>query len=213
LNGILASVVSGSGSSEPVTFDAATFAQFSVTSSDPEDYGGGTYTYLKVGTNLAQLSLSFTLPPGNSNSLGPIDLVFTNHYNGYFTNEDGGDTGGISLHVASAALVPTSVVGKTLSAVSGSDGKTTKIKLTTAVGFTKTPANNSSSGSSSGNYTFTRLSPVCAVFAFSFTSAADVGQTAYVQATFTSGIGGTYFAMVFDKFGALQDVDTGSFSM
>lgn len=212
LNGILASVVPSHGSPEAVGFDAATFAQSSASSTDAEDYGGGTYTYLKVSTNLGQLSLSFTLPPGNSNMLGPVDLVFTNHFAGYFTNEDSGDTGGINLSVATA-FVPTSVVGKTLSAISSGNGKTTKIKLTTATGFTKTPANNSSSGSSSGTYTFTRLSPVGGVFAFSFTSAADVGQTAYVQATFTSATSGTYFAMVFDQFGALQDIDTGHFSM
>jgi hypothetical protein len=152
------------------------------------------------------------MPPGNSNDLGPIDLVFTNHYAGYFTNEGGGDAGQINLNVATA-FVPTTVVGKTLSAVSIGNGKTIKIKLATAVGFTKTPANNSSSGTSSGNYTFTRLSPVCGVFAFSFTSAADLGQTAYVQATFTSATAGTYFAMVFDSFGVLQDIDEGHFTM
>ena len=213
LNGILASVTPATGSPEAVGFDLSTFAQASTTNStDPEDFGGGTYTYLKIDTNLAQLSLSVTMPPGSSNDVGPIDLVFTNHYAGYFTNEDGGDTGQISMSIASA-FVPTTVVGKTLSAVSSSNGKTIKIKLATATNFTKTPANNSSSGSSLGTYTFTRLSPVCGVFGFSFTSLADLGQTAYVQATFTSATGGTYFAMVFDSFGVLQDMDAGSFSM
>jgi uncharacterized repeat protein (TIGR02543 family) len=213
LNGLLASVTPATGSPESVGFDLSTFAQTSTTNStDPADNGGGTYTYLKIDTNLAQLSLSVNLPPGTSNSVGPIDLVFTNHYAGYFTNEDGGDTGQISLNIASA-FVPATVVGKTLSAVSSSNGKAIKIKLATATGFTKTPANNSSSGSSSGTYTFTRLSPVCGVFAFAFTSPADLGQTAYVQATYTSATGGTYFAMVFDSFGALQNVDEGHFTM
>jgi len=212
LNGILASVTPATGAPESVSFDLSTFAQASTTNStDPEDFGGGTYTYLKIDTNLAQLSLSVTMPPGSSNDVGPIDLVFTNHYAGYFTNEDGGDTGQINMSIASA-FVPTTVVGKTLSAVSSGNGKTIKIKLATATSFTKTPANNSSSGSSSGTYTFTRLSPVCGVFAFSFTGV-DLGQTAYVQATFTSATGGTYFAMVFDSFGVLQDIDEGHFTM
>ena len=213
LPGIVALVTPAAGSVESVSFDPSSFAQTSTgNSTDPEDYGGGGYTYTKKDTNLAQLSLAFNLPPGNSNNVGPIDLVFTNHYAGYFTNESGGDTGQINLSAATI-FVPTTVVGKTVSAVSGGNGKTIKIKLSTATAFTKTPANNSSSGSSSGNYTFERLSPVCLAFAFSFTSAADAGETAYVQLTFTSAKGGTYFAMVFDSSGFLQDIDMGNFTM
>jgi uncharacterized repeat protein (TIGR02543 family) len=213
LNGILASVTPAIGSTEAVGFDLSTFSQTSTTNStDPEDFGGGTYTYLKIDTNLAQLSLSSTLPPGSSNDVGPIDLVFTNHYAGFFTNEDGGKTGQISLTIPTA-LVPTTVIAKTISAVSSNNGKTIKIKLATATTFTKTPANNSNSGSSSGTYTFKRLSPVCGAFAFSFTSPADLGQTAYVQLTFTSATGGTYFAMVFDILGDVVDTDEGHFAM
>jgi hypothetical protein len=213
LKGLLASVTPAIGSPEAVGFDVSNFSQSSTAgSTDPQDYGGGTYSYLKVDTNLAQLSLAFTLPPGNSNNLGPIDLVFTNHYAGYFTNENGGDLGQISFSAA-ATLVPTTVVGKTVSIVSSNTTHTIKIKLTTATGFTKTPANNSNSGTSPGTYTFTRLSPVGCAFAFTFTGAADLGQSAYLQLTFTSATGGTYVAMVFDSFGVLQDVDAGHFSM
>ncbi len=213
LKGIIALVTPVNGSPESVGFDPSNFAQTSTANStDPQDYGGGTYTYLKVDTNLAQLSLASTLPPGNSNNIGPIDLVFTNHFTGYFSNENGGDMGQINLSTATT-FVPAAVTGKTLSAVSSNGGKTIKIKLSSATNFTKTPANNSSSGTSSGNYTFTRLSPVCGAFAFSFTSFGDLGETAYVQATFTSATGGTYFAMVFDSSGILQDVDVGHFTM
>ena len=98
LKGLLASVTPATGSPEAVGFDVSNFSQSSTASStDPQDYGGGTYTYLKVDTNLAQLSLVFSFPPGNSNVLGPIDLVFTNYYAGYFTNENGGDMGQISF--------------------------------------------------------------------------------------------------------------------
>jgi uncharacterized repeat protein (TIGR03803 family) len=212
LNGLVALVSPATGSQETVGFDLTSFSQTS-TSNDgnSDDYGAGAYTYLKADTNVAQLSLAFTMPPGNSNALSPISLIFTNHYAGYFTNGDG-DTGGISLQVA-AASVPATVVGKTITAVSDGNGKTIKIKLATTTTFTKTPANNSSSGTSSGNYTFTRLSPVCASFNASFTSAADAGQSAYLQLTFTSATGGTYFVMVFDGLGVLQDIDTGHFTM
>lgn len=212
LNGLLALVTPTSGAQELVGFDLATFSQTSAANTgDSEDYGGGPYTYLKTDTNLAQLSLAVILPPALSNNIGPINLVFTNHYAGYFTNDDG-DSGGIDVQVATA-FIPATVVGKTLTAVNDSDGKTAKIKLATATTFTKTPANGSSSGTSSGNYTFTRLSPVCGIFVLAFTNAADAGQTAYVQTTFTSATAGTYFVMVFDGLGVLQDIDVGHFTM
>lgn len=213
LNGLVAAIAPASGSAEVVSFDPSMFAQSSTQNSfDPEDYGAGSYTYLKVETNMAQLSLNFTAPPVSSNGVGPVDLVFTNHYLGYFSNEAGGDVGSIHLQIATN-FVPASLVGKTLNAVSSGNGKTVKIKLSTATAFTKTPSNNSSSGSSSGNYTFTRFSPLCGILAFSFTSAADAGQKAFVQITFTSATGGTYFVMSFDSFGTLQDTDVGQFSL
>src|SRR5207342_1011907 len=120
---------------EALGFDQTTFAQTSASiDENPEDYGGGTYTYLKTDTNMAQLSLAFSAPPGNSNDIGAINLVFTNHYSGYFTN-DSAEFGGLNLLVANA-VVPTTLVGKTLTAVSSNNGKTTKIKLTSATAFT-----------------------------------------------------------------------------
>lgn len=212
LNGLLAVVSPDSGAQLAVGFDQTTFSETSSSNDgNPDDYGGGTFTYSKTDTNMAQLSLAFNAPPGSSNSIGPINLIFTNHYAGYFTN-DPSDVGTITLRVANA-VVPTTLVGKTLTAVSSGNGKSTKIKLTSATAFTKTPANNSSSGSSAGTYTFTRLSPICAVLSATFTSPADVGQTAYLQLTYTSASGGTYFVMVFDGSGTLQDIDTGTFSM
>ncbi len=212
LNGLLALVAPDSGSQEAVGFDQTTFAQTSSSNDgNPDDYGAGAYTYVKTDTNMAQLSLAFNAPPGASNNIGPITLVFTNHYACYFTN-DGGDTGGINLQV-SPTFVPATIVGKTVSAVSSHNGKTTKIKFSTATAFTKTPSNNSSSGSSSGTYVFTRSSPTCGIIAATFTSPADAGQTAYLQLTFTNAKGGTYFVMVFDNAGVLQDVDVGTFTM
>jgi uncharacterized repeat protein (TIGR03803 family) len=212
LNGLLAAVSPNGGAAEALGFDQMTFSQTSSSNDgDPEDYGGGTYTYLKTDTNHAQLSLAFNAPPGNSNDVGAINLVFTNHYSGYFTN-DSAEFGGLNLLVANA-VVPTTLVGKTLTAVSGNNGKTTKIKLTSATAFTKTPANNSSSGSSAGTYTFTRLSPLCVILSATFTSPADASQTAYLQLTYTSATSGSYFVMVFDNLGVLQDIDVGTFTM
>ena len=212
-NGLLASVSPNGGAQSVIGFDVTNFAQASPAKDlNPDEYGGGTYVYVKTDTNMAQLSLAFSEPaPGATNSIGPITLVFTNHYAGYFTNGDS-NTGGINLAVATP-FIPASLVGKTISAVSSQNSKTTKIKFSTATTFTKTPSNNSSSGSSSGTYVFTRFSPICGVVNATFTSPADAGQTAYLQLTFTSAKGGTYFVMSFDNLGVLQDVDVGTFSM
>lgn len=211
LNGLLAAVTPTNGSSEAVGFDISTFAQTSTANSTNwQDYGAGTYSYLKVDTNLAQLSLGFASPPATSNNVGPVDLVFTNHYAAYFSNESSGDVGGFDLNIAPSFMPPT-VVRRTLTAT-GSDGSKVKIKLATATTFTKTPANNSTTGMSSGTYTFMRFSPVCGMFTFVFTDAADAGETAYAQITYTSSKGGDYFVMTFDAIGNLQDVDSGQFS-
>lgn len=211
LNGLLAAVAPANGSAEAVSFDVSTFAQVSLANSTNwQDYGAGSYTYLKIDTNLAQLSLAFTAPPATSNSVGPVDLVFTNHYAAYFSNESGGDVGAFELNVATN-LMPTTVVRKTLTTAS-SDDSVAKIKLATATTFTKTPANNSTTGTSSGTYTFTRFSPVCGMFTFVFTDAADAGQIAYAQTTFTTASSGSYFVTTFDGLGNLQDLQEGQFT-
>jgi len=52
---------------------------------------------------------------------------------------------------------------------------------------------------------------VCGVFTFSYTSAGAAGRTSYLQLTFSSATGGTFFVMSFDNTGALEDIDTGNF--
>jgi uncharacterized repeat protein (TIGR03803 family) len=210
LNGLLASVTPTNGPAESVGFDPSTFAQAGIgNDSNADDYGAGTYSYVKTDTNMAQLSLAFTNPPSSSNDLGPITLVFTNHYSGYFTNGDDGSTGGFNVAIATA-FTPSTVIAKTITATSANNAKVTTINLSTGT-FVKTPANNSNTGSSSGNYTFTRYSPVGGMFSLAFTDAADAGATAYLQTTFTSATGGSYFVLIFDNTGTLQDTDNGTF--
>jgi uncharacterized repeat protein (TIGR02543 family) len=212
LNGLLALVAPASGSTEEVGFDVATFAQTGGTNSaNAQDYGAGGYTYLKIDTNHAQLSLTFTTPPAGSNTVGPVDLVFTNHYAGYFSNEAEGDVGNLALSIATN-FIPAKVVGKTITTVSSS-GRIAHFKLASAVGFTETPANNSVTGTSSGTYTFKRFSPVCGVFALAYTDAIAAGQSAYLQITFATRTTGSYFVVGFDSSGVLQDVDNGRFTM
>jgi uncharacterized repeat protein (TIGR03803 family) len=207
LNG-LASVSQTNGTQEIVAFDVSTFSQTSLSpDGSPDDNGGGLYQYAKTDTNTAQLSLAFNALPGNSNNVGPLILVFTNHYMGYFTN-DGGDTGGINLALP-PALIPTSLSGKTLTGTSSKNGHVTKVKFASATAFSLT----SNSGPSSGTYTFTRFSPISGVVVASFTSAGAVGRKSYLQLTFLTAKSGTFFVMSFDSLGVLEDTDAGTFSM
>jgi uncharacterized repeat protein (TIGR03803 family) len=208
MNGILADVTPVGGAQVIVGFDLSAFAQTSASNDgDPDDYGGGTYTYSKTDTNMAQLSLAFTKPPGNSNNVGPLTLVFTNHYAGYLTNGSG-DSGGINLQTATA-FVPATMVGKTLTGVSSQSANTTKVKFASATAFSLT----SSGGARSGNYTLARLSPTCEALTFTYTSSGAAGRTSYLQLTFSTATGGTFFVMSFDNTGALEDIDAGTFTM
>jgi uncharacterized repeat protein (TIGR03803 family) len=208
LNGSTASVTPNNGSAEVVGFDVSTFSQTGeANDGNPDDYGGGLYEYAKTDTNMAQLSLVFNAVPGNSSTVGPITLVFTNHYTGYFTN-DSGETGGINI-VLNPAVIPTSLSGKTLTGMSNKNGHTTKVKFSSATAFSLT----SNSGPSSGTYTFTRLSPISGMVVVSFTDPADAGRTSYLQLTFFTAKTGMFFVMSFDNLGVLEDTDAGTFSM
>jgi uncharacterized repeat protein (TIGR03803 family) len=213
LNGLLAQAAPSNGSPESIGFDLTSFAQSGTdTDTNRDDFGVGNYTYNKTGTNTGQLTLSFASPPAETNDTGSVDLIFTNHYAGYFTNTNSGDFGGINLVVATN-FVPGSLAGKTVAAVQSDGSQTNTLNLVNAVGFTKTPANNGGGGSSSGTYTFTRFSPVCGLLTLTFTNTADLGSVVYVQTIFTNSTAGNYFVTSFDNLGVLQDTGTGRFTV
>jgi hypothetical protein len=211
LNGLLVLVTPDPtfGTPESVGFDPALFAQTGE-DTNAENYGMGNYTYAKSGTNTAQLSLTFTDPPGDTNA-SALELVFTNHYLGYFTNTDSGDTGGFAAAIVTN-YIPATLFGRTLVAVdAGSGGKTNRITFTTGGNFVKTPANNGSAGTSAGSYAWSRYSPVCGLLKFTF-GGADTGQVSFVQATFTNATSGVFFKTSFNG-GALSDRGNGGFKL
>jgi hypothetical protein len=213
LNGLLVQVQPYGNSNEIAGFDISTFAQAGLTGdTNTEDYGVGTYGYVKTGTNTAQLTLTNTAAPEQiTNSPGTIGLVFTSHYSGIFTN-DSGDNGTLSAAV-SGGFVPATLGGRTLVATKAGSGNVTTLVLGAKGKFTKTPANGGGAGASTGTYVFTRYSPVAGMLVLTFTDAADAGQTAYVQVTFKSAAGGTYFTSSFDNTGTLTDTSTGPFTL
>jgi hypothetical protein len=94
--------------------------------------------------------------------------------------------------------------------VSTNNNKTITIKLTSATAYKKSPANNSNTGSSTGSYTYSQLSPISGIFAFVLTGEA---KTAYIQLSFTSTTAGTYITLIYDDLGVLQDSDIGHFTL
>jgi cyclophilin family peptidyl-prolyl cis-trans isomerase len=210
LNGLLVQVQPDGGSAESAGFDLGTFAQAgAVADTNADDYGVGTYGYIKTGTNTAQLMLTNTLPP-NLQGGGPetITLVFTNHYTALFTNESG--NGGTLSAAVSGVFVPATLAGRTVAATLSSGNKTT-IVLSANGTFSKTPSNSGIAGASKGIYEFTRFSPTTEMLKLTFTDSADAGQRTYVQATFKSAIAGGCFVSSFDNTGTLTDTQVGTF--
>jgi hypothetical protein len=210
LNGLLASVTMDNSSPEKVAFDLTTFAQASSTNNnDSDDWGVGNYIYVKTDTNTAQLSLAFTSPPNKTNeSVGPLNLIFTNHYAGYFTNDE--ESGGFSLIIPNPT-VPLSLAGRTLVANETGSNGTNTIKFLNGTAFTATKTGGSSSHTSSGFYTYSRFSPVGAMVAFTFTNTADAGTSVYAQLQFTNNTAGTFLVTRFDDLGVMQDTRAGRF--
>jgi hypothetical protein len=213
LNGLLVQVQASNSSPESVGFDISSFGQTGLSGdTNVEDYGVGGYGYVKTGTNTAQLTLTITAPPEQTNnSPGTIGLVFTNHYSGFFTN-DSGENGTVSAAV-SGSFVPATLGGRTVMVTQAGSSKVTTVVLGANGKFSKRPSNNGGAGASTGTYVFKRYSPVGGMLVLSFTDAADAGQTAYVQVTFKSAAAGTYFLSSFDNTGTLTDLITGPFTL
>ncbi len=209
LNGLLATVTQehGGGTNlQTVGFDPVHFAQTG-TDTNADNYGVGQYLYHKTGTNTAHIALTYLAPPAQSNQESEVSFVFTNHYGGYFTNDDGG-LAGISLVVATN-FFPGSVTGKTLVATNTGSTNVTTLKFVSQISFTQTGGG----GSSAGNYSLTRFSPVSGLLVLTYTNAARVGQTAYVQTTYTNAANGVFFVNTFDSLGNLQDSSGGKFKL
>ena len=209
LNGLLATVTqshSGSTNVQAVGFDLVTFA-LTGRDTNADNYGVGQYLYTKTGTNTAQVALTYTMPPTQSNQEAEVSFVFTNHYSGYFTNDDG-DLAGISLVIATNFL-PGLVSGKTLVATNPAAATGTSLKFVNRVSFAQT----GSGGSGTGLYTLTRYSPVSGMLILTYTNVAKLGQVAYVQTTFTNAANGVFFVNSFDNLGNLQSTSNGKFKL
>lgn len=207
LNGLLLQAYPAGGIPESIGFDITTFAQSGDNSTNSDDYGAGSYIYQKNSTNTAQLELAYTAPPNVTNNSGGINIVFTNHYAGYFTNGGDHSSGGIVATIASNNL-PATITGKTLTAIDAESGQTNIIAFPSAGVFSKVPASGGS-----GFYTFQRFSPLGGLLTLSYTNGPQLGGTVFVQTTFTNISAGTYFATSFTNIPGNPDVGNGRFNL
>jgi uncharacterized repeat protein (TIGR02543 family) len=177
---------------------------YSLTGTDTnfEDYGVGIYSYVKTGTNTAQLFATNTAPPPVSSNVIALDVTFTNANSASYSNTVTGDTGTITFTNATG-VVPASLSAITLNF---SVGNPVSITLNPDTTFT-TPMGNS------GNYTLVQNSPTVALLTLNFTDAADSGTTAYVQLTFSSTAAGNFFSTALDSQNDPATFDNGSFTL
>jgi glucose/arabinose dehydrogenase len=204
LSGLIATAAPDTSSPTHVSFDALTFSQAGATTND--DFSVGTYAYLKTGTNTAQLSLTNSAPPTmTNNSANGVALIFTNHYRGIFTNDEGAGT--ISFAIGTNRA-PVSASGKRIMAT-GPHGSNA-IMLMSNGHFTLTPSISGAGMSSAGTWSYRRYSPDGSMLVLTFTGT-DAGTVVYVQLTFTAPNAGSTFVTVFGGLGNVTDLEIGTF--
>ena len=137
----------GFGAPFTVSFGTDTFSKTGSTTNF-DDYGVGDYSYLKTGTNTAQIFRTNTAPPSVTNDITIANLIFINLNAGTVSNIINGDTGTFKF-ITAKTFVPASVGGKTLTATRSTGNVTAE--LTTNGTFVA----SSDLGTNSGTYTFT----------------------------------------------------------
>jgi hypothetical protein len=193
--------VSDSSAFSTVSFGTNTF---SLMASNNLDLSGvGSYGYLKVGTNAAELQVLFTDPPTIASNAISAWLTFTGFNRGFFTNLDNGETGPFSFSIA-ASLAPDSLAGK--SVVAKTDIGTLTLKFSTSTTY-------SASDGSYGNFDYQKFTPAGGMMRMHLTNPGDFGEEQYIHVTFTSKTAGNYVASFFQSDGTLKNIAAGTFTM
>lgn len=185
-----------------ISFGASTFSQSMGPGTNEDNNSVGNYTYARLSTNTALLTVTPTAPPDNTNA-SFVGLTFTDSQHATFnsTNSDGGIGAG-TMHLTPAQnLAPTSVAGKTVTSSSGGTAK-----FNTDGTFTLT----GNGQNKSGDYTYAQYSPVGAMVVI--TNSGGSTDTGYLELTFTSTTAGSMIETDFDSSGAFQWIYTGTFT-
>jgi len=194
-----------------ISFGASTFSQSMDPGTNEDNNAVGNYTYARLSTNTALLTVTATAPPDNTNAT-VVGLTFTDSQHAAFSSTNGNgsvDTGAILLSEA-ANLVPASLAGKTIHAVESASGQANTVALNGNLTF---KATNDKGKSSSGTYTFTSYSPVGALLVLTWTSPTSrAGDVDYVVVTFSAAKAGTYFGETVNSTGGTS-TSSGTFTL
>ena len=188
--GMTASATPIPGKAFNMSFDPETF---SLTGTDTNfgNYGVGGYSYVKTGTNTAQLFATNAAPPTVTTNLIAMDLVFTNVSKGTYSNTVSGEVGTIKFANA-AGIAPADVVKVTLTSTNGAGNMI--VTLNNDSTFT-----TSANPPASGNYTLLQYSPTAAMLTLNFTDPVNTGVTSFMQMTFLSVTNGGFFGTALDS--------------
>ncbi len=203
ISGLTAQVASPGQTAFTAAFGSGTFSQTMLPGTKLENNAVGTYTYQKLGSSNALLTIVDTAPPSRANHTSTVGLTFTGSNAATFatTNQDGTvNTGTISLAKA-ANTAPASISGKTFHSISAVDGTHYTTVFTGTTATTTSPSGQSSSGT----YTYKQYSPVGGLCTITLTQpASDAGAVNYVIVTLSASNAGTYFQDIIAPGGAEQ---------
>jgi hypothetical protein len=212
LSGLSAEVTSTNSSAFTVSFGATNFSQTMLPGANQDNNAVGDYTYDRLSTNTALLTVVATEPPTQSNYTSTVAFTFTNVNEAVFrsTNSDGSVDTGAAVFSEAAKLAPASLAGKTIHATNSLDSST----FTTVLASATYKGTDKSGQESSGTYTYKAYSPVGAFLVLKPTSpTSQVGYVNYVVATFSTSTKGTYYSIILNPTAGIDAISFGAFSL
>jgi len=187
-----------------LSFGDATFGQATAEASNTNRYGAGTYTYTRLGTNTAELDVTY-LPPFNLfKSSTTILLKFTSPTHATTTNETQGTSGTITSATA-PGTAPATIQGDTVSVTSTFNSANAKdIGTVTDIYSYGTWTQISKSATNTVSYTYAPISPNFALL--------TGDDNNYVELTFSSAKTGTFISTVVED-SAITRIEAGTFTI
>lgn len=198
-----------------VSFGADTFSQSMLPGANEDDNVVGTYTYLKLSTTTALLTITDTAPPSKTNHTNKVMLTFTNSQNAVFisTNQDGSIGTGAAVLSSAPDLAPKSLAGDTADLVTSLGEKSTTVFGSDGA-FSNTAVTAAGTIVSKGSYTFKQYSPVGGLLTIEFTSPTDIaGAVSYNIITYSASKAGTWFQAYVPPDGGETENDYGTFTV
>ena len=181
-----------------VQFGADTYGQDSLNTNF--DNAVGNYTYDRAATNIGQLNLTATEPPGLAGTNSAARLIFVGPNLGLFTNGDG--------TLSSFVMAPaTNYAPASLTNISLPIGFYANIHFTNDGSFVYTVYNNPFFPNTySGNYTCTNFSPGTAMVQLSYLYSNTVVGVDWLQLNFKNTNSGNIFWSQYDTNGDYVDI-------